>query len=105
MSAVNNSNGLARKGYDPVAYFTDRQPMFENLRFGTEVYEPPKSRAAAERTIQVFELEPHSEVVLDSRHARRRLVSLTVTNNPTAERIAGQVTDRRSPPSANGLPQ
>ena len=27
------------------------------------------------------------------RHARRRLVSISVTNNPTAEWIAGQVTD------------
>jgi len=27
------------------------------------------------------------------RHARRRLVSIRVTNNPTAEWIAGQVTD------------
>ena len=27
------------------------------------------------------------------RHARRRLVSINVTNNPTAEWIAGQVTD------------
>jgi transposase InsO family protein len=27
------------------------------------------------------------------RHARRRLVTITVTSNPTAERIAGQVTD------------
>jgi hypothetical protein len=27
------------------------------------------------------------------RHARRRLVSIKVTNNPTAEWIAGQVTD------------
>ena len=27
------------------------------------------------------------------RHARRRLVTISVTNNPTAERIAGQVTD------------
>ena len=27
------------------------------------------------------------------RHARRRLVTISVTSNPTAERIAGQVTD------------
>src|ERR1700720_1430175 len=27
------------------------------------------------------------------RHARRRLVNISVTNNPTAGRIAGQVTD------------
>jgi hypothetical protein len=27
------------------------------------------------------------------RHARRRLVSINVTNNPTAEWLAGQVTD------------
>ena len=27
------------------------------------------------------------------RHARRRLVNISVTNNPTAEWIAGQVTD------------
>ncbi|HTW86806.1 MAG TPA: hypothetical protein VMD75_02260, partial [Candidatus Binataceae bacterium] len=27
------------------------------------------------------------------RHARRRLVSISVTSNPTAEWIAGQVTD------------
>ena len=33
----------------------------------------------------------HGLVIL--RHARRRLVSINVTNNPTAEWIAGQVTD------------
>src|SRR6202035_748713 len=36
-------------------------------------------------------LRNHAVVIL--RHARRRLVSISVTNNPTAEWIAGQVTD------------
>ncbi|HKN60060.1 MAG TPA: hypothetical protein VJW93_02705 [Candidatus Acidoferrales bacterium] len=49
-----------------------------------------KSVNAGEKVHQCFQLLYFLAIL---RHARRRLVSISVTNNPTAEWIAGQVTD------------
>jgi len=56
-----------------------------------------RNQAAGIASIDLFEVRSVSFKLLYGlvilRHARRRLVTISVTNNPTAEWIAGQVTD------------